>query len=172
MEGERGTLEPERANDRRTVTTIWSRVPSSRIHSLIVGPSVLFPFPSHPPPCRRSLRSLLHAFGCEMRVEWNGNRETDQTVTKGLSSSSKFSGSCVPTLQTLPWLVPVLVPFLSPRRAEPGPRGHEVNGGWGKVRWGEDERMTRVPRFSHHKSISLLVVSVLPWGVPGIGLHH
>ena len=26
----------------------------------------------------------------------------DQAVTKGLSSSSKFSGSCVPTLQTLP----------------------------------------------------------------------
>ena len=38
------------------------------------------------------------------RADTRPNR--DQTVTKGLSSSSKFSGSCVPTLQTLPWLVP------------------------------------------------------------------
>lgn len=34
---------------------------------------------------------------------------TDQTVTKGLSSSSKFSGSCVPTLQTLPSLLSLLL---------------------------------------------------------------
>jgi len=38
-----------------------------------------------------------------MRVLWvimGGS--CHQTVTKGLTSSSKFSGSCVPTLQTLP----------------------------------------------------------------------
>ena len=34
--------------------------------------------------------------------EREGERHDHQTVTKGLTSSSKFSGSCVPTLQTLP----------------------------------------------------------------------
>ena len=59
------------------------------------------------------------------------NRETDQTVTKGLSSSSKFSGSCVPTLQTLPWLVPVLVPF-----------GAEMRGGYEMKRDGMSRKQT------------------------------
>lgn len=58
-----------------------------------------------------SLLVTLPTVGRPLRGGWREPRNVgsgrhrgvkDQTVTKGLSSSSKFSGSCVPTLQTLP----------------------------------------------------------------------
>lgn len=53
---------------------------------------------------RRGGYCLTFSFSLPWFPLHSNNRPVDQTVTKGLSSSSKFSGSCVPTLQTLPWL--------------------------------------------------------------------
>ena len=68
-----------------------------------------------------------------------------QAVTKGLSSTSKFSGSCVPTLQTLP----------------PRDRGVLVNQGGNETRLMTRERSTNPTVISYSKSMMIRLLSPL-----------
>lgn len=138
------------------------------------------------PSASRSLRSR-YAEGMEGNDVRKGpnmtsrrNAEgTDQTVTKGLSSSSKFSGSCVPTLQTLPTLLSL--PFrrvsfgsipspLNTRRRREWPegtlRGGNVENGAGII-WGVSRQF---PRFlsSYHRFLSTGIILLVTRNIGNI----
>ena len=96
MSGERYSRDDgTRLRVRETKEAVWSESRS------VVYPLLSFPSSPHPLGCRPAGAGLRPNRGRWEDVRMG--READQTVTKGLSSSSKFSGSCVPTLQTLPW---------------------------------------------------------------------